>query len=709
MRRLLGLLLSLCLLSPSTGWTQAALGTVSTPLGGGALSAAAAVSAAASRQFSSPVAFPGSSREMIDVYKAAETRYKAALDAVVAIPAAERTFDNTVGALERASAEFSEAMGPGSFLSAVSPDRRIRRAADAIDRRASDFLLGVSDREDLYRAYKEYAAKGEALSGEDRKILEDTLKGYAQNGMGLPIEKRADLTAIRKRLSELSQAFERNLADFDDGLELTRDRLDGLPEDYIRDLPRTADGKYRVGLDGPTYGPFMRLARDAGLRAQLERKHSDRAAVANVPVLEEALTLRRRLAEMLGHHDYAELSIRDNMAESPSKVLAFLTRLRDLLRGQAAREERSLLEMKRRDDPSASEVPNADRAYYADKLRKERHSFDPEEVRQYFPVDRVIAGTLEVYQDLLGLRFREVPAAAWHPDVRLVEISDRSSGRRIGWFYLDLFPRPQEGKYGHAAAFTIVQGRELPDGGYREPVSAMVSNFSKPSSDKPALLTHEEVETFFHEFGHLMHQTLTTARYPAYSGTNVATDFVEAPSQMMENFVWRPEVLEKLSGHYLDPSRKLPKELLEKMLATKNFLSATQTLRQIAYATLDLAFHTLPVPVDTTAVLDRVFRETGTNAPTPGTHWQAGFGHLLGGYGAGYYGYLWSLVYAQDIFSRFEKEGLLSPEVGMDYRRKILERGSSVEEARSLREFLGREPNDEAFLRSLGLPPPPQA
>ncbi|MFA6030544.1 MAG: M3 family metallopeptidase [Elusimicrobiota bacterium] len=699
MNSLLRTLLAVILLCPSAAWCQVVVAPV--PVGAGIASVAGAAAAA-----NPAIALPQTSREMLQNFKLAETAYKTAVDAVVAVPAAQRTFANTVRAFENADARFSDAVGPGSILSEVSPDKNIRRMARAIDTRVSRLMIENSKREDIYRAYKEYAAKGEVLTGEDKKLVDQILRNYKTSGMELPLADREEIKAMQKRMNDLAQAFEKNLADYDDGLDLTLEELAGMPEDYVEGLPRTTDGKYRVGLDYPSYIPFMQYAQNGELRRQLAFKFENRAADTNVSILEESLTLRQALARKLGYEDYAHMAIEDRMAKTPKTVFDFLDRLKNLLRGPAAKESAALLEAKRKDDPAATSVPPWDRAYYGQKLQKALYDFDPEEVRQYFPVDRVVAGTLDVYQELLGLKFREVQAANWHEDVRLFEIDDAADGHKIGYFFLDLFPR--KGKFGHAMAATILNGHELPDGGYNMPVAAMVANLSKPTPTQPALLTHDDVETFFHEFGHLMHQTLTKARYTAFSGTSVARDFVEAPSQLMENWAWRPEIIERLSGHYQDPSRKLPQELFAKMLAAKNFNSALRTLRQVAFAALDMAYHTLPSPMDTTAVIEQVYAEVGVPAPIPGTHFQANFGHLFG-YAAGYYSYLWSLVYARDMFSRFEKEGVLNPATGMDYRRKILERGSSVEEAQSLREFLGREPSEEAFLRGLGLLPEPVA
>lgn len=325
---------------------------------------------------------------------------------------------------------------------------------------------------------------------------------------------------------------------------------------------------------------------------------------------------------------------------------------------------------------------------------------DSQKIKEYFPADHVTEQMLGVYQKLLGLKFRLIEnAATWHPDVKLYEIADASGGGPIAYFYLDLFPR--EGKYKHAAAFPLISGRLLPDGSYQKPVAAMVANFNKPAKNRPSLLTHDEVKTFFHEFGHIMHQTVTTARYGRFSGSSTARDFVEAPSQMLENWVWDREVLQSLSGHYLDHSKKLPNELLGKMLAAKNADSGLVHLRQLLFGSVDQLYHGWP-PSNTTAAYARLAKEVSMIPMSDGVHPEASFGHLMG-YDAGYYGYLWSKVYAEDMFSRFKAEGVLNPVLGRRYRTEILERGSSRDEMESLKAFLGREPDEAAFLESIGL------
>jgi thimet oligopeptidase len=627
-----------------------------------------------------------------------ETNIKGILD----VPSDQRTFANTVKAFETAGAVFSEQSQNLVFLAYVSPDPAVQAAAQKVESEAGTYGVALWARPELYQAIKQYADKGEALQGEDKRLFDTMMRGFKSSGHGLASEDKAKLQTMQERLSVLATEFEGNINADKGGMDMALEDLKGLPDDFIKGLQKTPEGKYRVTLKYPDYVPFMKYAESNTLRQQLQLKYQNRAVEKNEPILSEALRLRDQSAKLLGYPSYPDMALEGRMAETPQKVWDFLNGLWPILRTQD-KDLKDLLEIKKRTDPTAQRVESWELSYYSDKLRKERYALDSEEVKKYFPVDRVVAGTMNVYQRILGVKFTEVASPeVWHQDVRLFRINDGTDGHEIGYFYLDMHPR--EGKYSHAAAFTIVQGRELEEGGYRKPVSAMVANFPKGAPGEPALLPHSDVETFFHEFGHLMHQTLTTAKYASQSGSSVAQDFVEAPSQMLENFVWQREVLDEISGHYQDQSKKLPDDLFNKMIAARNFGNGLHYLTQLAYAMIDMLYHT-SVPSDTTRLFNQMMEIIGLVPVQPGAHSEASFGHLMGGYGAGYYSYLWSEVFADDIFSRFEKEGLFNPAVGMAWRKEVLEKGSSRSEMESLKAFLGRDPSSAAFFQRLAAKP----
>lgn len=642
--------------------------------------------------------------EMRHQFAASKRSLDAALAGIASVPALDASFSNTVLPFERAQAEWVQQWLPLRFLSEVSPDPDVRATARAIQKRVDAVSIELGQREDLYRLFEAAAAKGEALSEADARLLEGTLRGFRKNGMGLAPAERERLKGLQERLAAVANRFDQNVNEHQDFLELPFERAArlGLPEDYLASLPRSADGAtVRVGLDYPSYVPFMRYADDADLRRALREKY-DRRAPANLPLAKEALEIRRDIATALGEPSFPALALKDRMAKTPEAVMAFLERVKQAVLPRSRAELAELLALKRRDDPSARRIEGWDMGYYGRKLREERYALDGNLVKQYFPVDRVIEGTLRVYQRSLGVTFREVEGGArWHPDVRLFEIVD-ADGRRIGHFYLDLHPRPN--KYGHAAAFPLSLGMEGADGRYSEPVAAMVANFPKAAPGRPALLPFGDVETFFHEFGHIMHQTLTRARHASQAGSSVATDFVEGPSQMLEEFVWNADVVAELSGHW-ESGATLPAELFAKMRAARSVMSAVEYAYQVGLAAADFALH-LAAPADPSAVYNKIVSDMTGIDVGPGDHPLSAFSHLIG-YEGGYYGYLWSKVFALDMFSRFAAEGVLSPVVGGDYRRHVLETGSSRPEMDSLRAFLGREPSEEAFARELEQGPAP--
>jgi thimet oligopeptidase len=350
-------------------------------------------------------------------------------------------------------------------------------------------------------------------------------------------------------------------------------------------------------------------------------------------------------------------------------------------------------------DPQA-QLEYYDIAYYGEQLRHKKFNIESEKIREYFPLQIVKEGMMEIYSKLLGASFKKIDGyPTWHPDTEFYEVTDAKDKKTIAYFILDLYPR--ENKYGHAAVQSWTEGW-LDGDTYNTPVAVMMANFPKPSAEHPSLMSHDEVNTFFHEFGHIMHHLLTTAKYASYAGTSVARDFVEAPSQMLENWVWDEEMLGILSGHYKDSKKKLPKEHLDNLLKAKQHLIAYDSTRQFCIALFDLQLHTKKIK-DVSGLFDKLMYEyTGIKRPKKNI-WPAGFGHICGGYDAGYYGYMWSKVYSCDMFTRFQKEGLLNTKTGTDYRNWILEPGSSMEEGDLVKGFLGRKPNNKAFLKEIGL------
>ncbi len=623
--------------------------------------------------------------------KGAQTRFKY----IAQQNPGQMNFRNTVYLFDLAVADMSDRVSGPTFLKYVSTDKAVRDAAHECETLIQQFGVEIYTREDIYNALKAYEDKKEPLEGEDKKLLEKTLIEFKRNGLDLAGPKRAEVKTLKQEVVDLELTFGKNLNEWKDQVHFTREDLEGLPEDFVAHLATAPGGKFIVTLDYPDYFPFMENAKSEDARRRLEFKFENRGYPQNIELFEKAIAKRHRAARLLGYKTHADYVLEDRMARNPKAVKGFLDRLTKKLKVKAEQDLKIMEGIK------GGPMMAWDWRYFDNLIKKTRHELDSQKVKEYFPADAVTVEMLNIYQELLGVAFKEEPSLGrWHPDAKLYAVIGVDNAQVLGYFYLDLFPR--EGKFKHAAAFDLVRGRLLDDQTYQSPVAAMVANFNKPSADRPSLLTHSEVETFFHEFGHIMHQVLTRAKYARFSGTNVARDFVEAPSQMLENWVWNKEVLRRLSGHYADRTKKLPDELIATMIALKNLNSGVKYLRQVFFASVDLAYHTKK-KVDTTDVWADLRESVALIPATPGTHGPAGFGHLMGGYDAGYYGYLWSEVYSADMFSRFEKEGIMSPGLGREYRRLILEPGRSLDEADQIKKFLGREPNEEAFLKSIGL------
>jgi thimet oligopeptidase len=626
-----------------------------------------------------------------------------AVAAIVAVPASERTFANTLLALEAAGELVSRVSGTCGFMAYVSDSEALRAAGRECDEQLDKYGIALSFREDLYRAVREFANMPEAnaLTGEDARLLEHELRDYRRNGFDLPAEQRAKVREIFDRLVEIDVQFRTAIDEWDDGIVVSRDDLTGLPDAYIENLTKVEDAgetRYRISLDYPELHPFMANATSSQLRRELFEKDQRKGGDENVRRLEEAIRLRDEVAKLLGYDSWANYRVETRMAKRRETVDAFLIGLREKVALKAQRDMDGL-HAAATESTGSPEVNIWDWRFYHNELMKTKYAIDEFEVAQYFPLDRTIDGLFAVTQAMLGVRYEPAPSAPrWHADVQAFDIVERDGAEPFARFYMDLFPRPN--KYGHAAAFTLRRGRRLADGGYQKPVSAMVANFTKPSGAQPALLRHSEVVTFFHEFGHILHQTLTRAERARFSGTATERDFVEAPSQMLEHWVWEPDVLNGFARHH-QTGEPLPKPLRDAMIAAKNLDSGIVTLRQLFFATLDFALHSPGFDGDSTAAVRDLHYVTGFPY-VPGTHFQSGFGHLFG-YDAGYYGYLWSHVFGDDMYTRFEENGALDPATGAHYRKTVLERGGSVDGDELVRSFLGRETNNEAFLRGLGL------
>lgn len=625
------------------------------------------------------------------------------LNSIYNIPSEMRTFDNTVRAYDHALDKFNTMWGTIYLMANSHPDDATREAANNANIAFSKYGNKLGLDENLYRSFKEYSNSQEAklLVGYKKKFLKESIRDFERNGFALSKEKRDELQVIQDRLSIISNNFSKNISEYQDFLIVTEDEIKGLDEDYKK-ARKQEDGTYKIDLSYPSYRPFMRLSTSESARKELSYKYLNRAADNNLVVLEKMALNRLQLANHLGYDTFAEYILETRMAKNPQTVWSFENSLIEKVREKGKSDFEEVLAIKREKtgNDTVSIVNGWEYGFYSNILRIEKYQVDAEKVKQYFELNNVLDGLFQITQSLFGVEYKQVNnASVWQKDVTMYEVID--DGNVIGRFYLDLYPR--KNKYGHAACFGIQKGMAT-NNGYQIPTAALECNFPEPTDDVPSLMSHSQVGTFFHEFGHVLHNMLTRAELSNFSGTSVSRDFVEAPSQIFENWTWDYKALKLFAKHY-ETDEVLPKELFDKMVAAKNVGSGVGALSQIFYGKIDMTIHDKYNPNEARTTTDIVRELQDTILFTPfrkGTHFQAAFGHL-NGYAASYYGYLWSKVYAQDMYSIFEKDGILNPEVGKRYRDYILAPGANKEPMQLVKKFLGRDPNPDAFYKSLGL------
>ncbi|KAE9629517.1 oligopeptidase A [Aeromonas veronii] len=631
------------------------------------------------------------------------------------------TWDSLIAPLEEVNDRLSRIWSPVSHLNSVLNSEALREAHDACLPLLSEFQTYVGQHEGLYQAYLALSQSDDfpLLSGAQRKEIQNTLRDFRLSGIGLPAEAQQRYGEIQARLSELASRFSNNVLDATQGwhkLVVDEAELAGLPDSVRAAARQMAELKGKEGwlftLDIPSYLPVMMYADNRELRAEMYEAFTTRASDQgpnagkwdNSAIMSELLTLRRELAQLLGFANYAELSLATKMADKTEQVVSFLTDLaaKSLPQGKAELEE---IRAFAAEQHGQSELAAWDLAYYAEKLKQHKFSISDEQLRPYFPASKVVKGLFEVVKRVFGMKVRErLGIDTWHPDVRFYDIFDADDELR-GSFYLDLYAR--EHKQGGAWMDVCLGRRYRQDGSLQKPVAYLTCNFNGPVDGKPALFTHNEVVTLFHEFGHGIHHMLTCIDVAGVAGINgVAWDAVELPSQFLENWCWESEALAFISGHY-ETGEPLPADLLEKMLTARNFQAAMQMLRQLEFALFDFRLHQEfdPAnPAQLSALLDEVRSQVAVMTPPAFNRFQHSFSHIFaGGYAAGYYSYKWAEVLSADAFSRFEEEGIFNPATGQSFLQNILEKGGSKEPMELFRAFRGREPKVDALLRHSGI------
>ncbi len=631
------------------------------------------------------------------------------------------TWQNLVMPLDEVSDKLNQAWQAVSHMNAVVSNDELRAAHDSCLPLLSDFGTFVGQHEGLFQAYKSIREGEEfaRLTAEQQKLIDDTLRDFSLSGIGLDTEKKARFGEIRKRLSELSSQFSNNVLDATlawQKLITDEAQLAGLPESAIQAAKELASSKdlegYLFTLDIPSYLPVLTYADNRELREEMYQAFVTRASdqgphagqYDNSAIIDETLALRHELAQLLGFANYAQESLATKMAETPDQVLGFLTDLAAKSKPQAQLEMDELREFAQQ-FAGQSELQAWDLSYYGEKLKQHKYAISAEELRPYFPEAKVVSGLFEVVKRLFGLTIKQREGVdTWHADVSFYDIFDQQ-GELRGSFYFDLYAR--EHKRGGAWMNDCLTRRRRLDGSLQKPVAYLTCNFNKPTSDKPALFTHDEVTTLFHEFGHGIHHMLTQVETSGVSGINgVPWDAVELPSQFLENWCWEPQALAFISGHY-QTGEALPQAMLDKMLAAKNYHSALMMVRQLEFSLFDFKLHLEYVPGvanQAQAKLDQVREQVSVVVPPAYNRFQNGFSHIFaGGYAAGYYSYKWAEVLSADAFSRFEEEGVFSAEVGQDFMQHILEKGGSESPMALFSAFRGREPKVDALLRHSGI------
>jgi len=630
------------------------------------------------------------------------------------------TWENLVAPLEQVDDELSQIWSPVSHMNSVTSTDEWRAAHDACLPLLSEYGTYVGQHQGLYEAYKSLRASDEFahLSQAQQKVIEHSLRDFELSGIGLDDAQKMRYGEIVKRLSELTSGFSNQLLDATQAwTKLITDEaeLAGLPDSAKAAAKAMAEARELDGwlftLDFPSYLPVMTYSENRKLREECYRAFVTRASdqgpnageFDNSPLMDEILALRHELAQLLGFDSFAEKSLATKMAETPAQVMAFLNELALRSKDQAKAE---LAELRAFAEAhyGVTEMASWDLSFYAEKLQHHKYEISQEILRPYFPEDKVLSGLFYTVSRLFGLKIVEQKDFdRWHKDVRFFDIFDET-GEHRGSFYLDLYART--GKRG-GAWMDDCRVRRQTAHGLQKPVAYLTCNFNGPVDGKPALFTHDEVTTLFHEFGHGIHHMLTKIDVAGVSGINgVPWDAVELPSQFMENWCWQEEALAEISGHF-ETGEPLPKALLDKMLAAKNFQSGMMMLRQLEFSLFDFRMHHEYDPAKGARIqetLDEVRRQVAVLTPPDFNRFQHGFAHIFaGGYAAGYYSYKWAEVLSADAFSRFEEEGIFNPETGRRFLHNILEMGGSAEPMDLFKQFMGREPNIDALLRHSGI------
>lgn len=649
--------------------------------------------------------FPKTTTQMRELVDKVKQKTGERIASILAISPSERTFDNTAHAMDAMNADLEKVSSLLHMCEMAYPDKELRDQAQKLILELSAYCVDMlSFNMPLYQAFKEYAevnAPHEVLNDEQKFYISETLKEYKLSGYELPQEQQQQLKMLQKELAELSQVFNSNIAQDVRFITVTRQELSGLTDEQVAPYFDQTSGMYVLKTDYPTVDLILQNCACESTRKALWKEFNNRAHPENYALLKKVVMLRDKIAKLLGYPSYAHCNLDDSMAQSPERVMQFLQELESRAT-KKAQQEIALLTKELPEGMTLTKegkVKPWDTRYLMHQFKKRHLAIDERAIAEYFPLEKTIDILLELYEEFLGLTFEQLPAQGlWHPDVKLIKAE--SGGRLLGYLFLDLHPR--DNKYTHACNLTIMSGLTDQSGNVVVPVvTCVVANFPKSVGEKPALLLRDDVNTFFHEFGHAVHALCGATQLNSFSGTHVKRDFVELPSQMLEEWMWQPEVLKRISGHYKS-GIKLHDELIGAITRVKNFDTGLFLKRQLTFAYLSLACFSEHIDNDIKHEYQLLFERLMPFLEyCPEENFISSFGHLMG-YGAQYYGYLWSKVFALDLFDYIKQHGL-SSRIGARYRNLVIGKGGSKDPYALLCDFLGRQPSSDAFFKDMGI------
>lgn len=636
----------------------------------------------------------------------------AELNKIAALNENELTFENTVVALDDTYYKVTTVWNRMEIIANTNLDKEMREKADEMNIKFQKWFVDAESRKDIYKVVQKFADSKPQIQGEDLRLLEYVLRDYKRVGFHLPEATQTEIKKLKKELATLQTKISQNTKDENNNLVLLSEKdVEGIPQKILSDLKKDENGNYMIhaGVSFETTA-IVDNSPIEEVRKRVFTAKVSRAKDSNRQLTTEVIKKKAKLAKLLGYKSWADYQIEVKMAQDGATAMKFVSELKEGLEPKFKKELAILTKLKTNEtgDPEAK-INAWDAGYYMRLLAKEQFQLDMDDLKKYFKYENVLNGMFRIYEELFSIKIEEAKGEyyAWAPKVKLMKITDARNGKPLGLLYLDMFPRPADGKYGHFAMFTIRSGKQISKDVYRRPVASLVCNFPEPTADKPSLLSFREVETLFHEFGHGLHSLLTEAKYSSFSGTNVPRDFVEVPSQLLESWVSNIDILHTFAINYQDNNDKFPAETLEKIKKANLATIGMFYRRQLSFGTMDLRLHSqidenseFDIIKYTNDVLSEVY------LPYPeDSSFITSFGHLFGGYDAGYYGYAWADNIAADMASIFENapQGFMDKEIGMRLREEIYQTGNSREIKDIAKAFLQREPNNKAFLKKLGI------